>query len=538
MKQVKAIITLQRSNWGRNLGQRAGGSWAKAGRALGAALLAASPVPALAQATIADAAREAAVAKLIEDARESPPALRVLLRGMPKGGDLHNHLGGAIYAEDYLTWAGTKGFCVDESGLAIEPPPCPAERGIEQFAKTSEFGMDRLIDALSTRGFQRGVGQNDVSGHTQFFRSFERFGKIGGETAKMLTATRRIAAGDNVSYLELDHNTVTLVSVVRGAGDEPIAEGDFAAVYASEVKQFAPLVPKARAELDADEAAAAKAMACSTPAAEPGCKVAVHYLFQALRALPPRQVYRSLVLGFMMADADPRFVGVNIVMPEDAWLARRDYPLHMAMIRFLATKYPRVKLTLHAGEVTLGQVPPTDLKDHIAQAIAAGAKRIGHGTGIAFEDKAEDTMARMAREGIAVEINLTSNGVILGVKGADHPMQLYRAHGVPVVLSTDDEGVLRSDMTNEYVRAVREQGLSYLELKQIARAGLAYSFVPGGALWAHPSKLEPVAACADFATPSCAKYLASNEKARLQMDLEQRFAAFEAERLARAGKVS
>lgn len=510
--------------------------------AFGAALLALSAsmaaVPAQAEAVLNDPAREAAVAKLIEAARESPPALRVLLHSMPKGGDLHNHLGGAIYAEDFLTWAAAKGFCVDTSGLGVEPPPCPAERAIERFAETDEFGMDRLIDAMSTRGFQRGVGQNDVSGHTQFFRSFERFGKMGGETAKMLAAVRRTAAGDNVSYLELDHNTVTLVSVVRAAGDAPIGEADLAAVYASEAKEFAPLIAKARAELDADEAASAKAMACGTPVAEPACKVAVHYLFQALRALPPRQVYRSLILGFMMADADPRFVGVNIVMPEDAWLARRDYALHMAMIRFLAGKYPRVKLTLHAGEVTLGQVPPADLKDHIAQAVAVGAKRIGHGTGIAFEDKAEDTMARMAMEGIAVEINLTSNAVILGVKGADHPLNLYRTHGVPVVLSTDDEGVLRSDMTNEYVRAVREQGLTYPELKQIARAGLHYSFVPGGALWADPVRLVPMPACADFATPSCSKYLSENEKARLQMDLEQRFAAYEAERLARAGKVS
>jgi len=517
----------------------AGGERAAGWRALVAALLLPVAAPAMAgPATLNDPAREAAVAKLIEDARESPPALRVLLRGMPKGGDLHNHLGGAIYAEDFLTWAGAKGFCVDASGLGVEPPPCPAERGIEAFAATNEFAMDRLIDAMSTRGFQRGVGQNDVSGHTQFFRAFERFGKMGGETAKMLTATRRIAAGDTLSYLELDHNTLTLASVVRAAGDEPLGESDLAAVHASEVRQFASLVPKARAELDADETASAKAMACGTPSAEPACKVAVHYLFQALRALPPRQVYRSLILGFMMADADPRFVGVNIVMPEDAWLARHDYALHMAMIRYLAAKYPKVKLTLHAGEVTLGQVPPQDLKDHIAQAVAAGAKRIGHGTGIAFEDKAEDTMARMAKEGIAVEINLTSNAVILGVKGADHPLQLYRAHGVPVVLSTDDQGVLRSDMTNEYVRAVREQGLTYGELKQIARAGLHYSFVPGGALWADPVRLVPVAVCADFATPACGKYLAGNEKARLQLDLEQRFAVFEAERLARAGKVT
>jgi adenosine deaminase len=522
----------------------AGERWLAAGGALGAALLALMPTPAFAQGAPAalpipldDPAREAAVARLIEAARASPPTLRVLLRGMPKGGDLHNHLAGAIYAEDFLTWAGQKGYCVDPAGLTVVPPPCPAERTVDRFAAADEFGMDRLIDAMSTRGFQRGVGQNDVSGHTQFFRSFERFGPMGGETAKMLTAVRRIAADNTLGYLELDHNTTTLVSVVRAAGDAPIAEAELAAVHASEAKTFAALVPKARAELDADEAASAKAMACATPAAEPGCKVAVHYLFQALRALPPRQVYRSLILGFMIADADPRFVGVNIVMPEDAWLARRDYALHMAMIRLLAARYPKVKLTLHAGEVALGQVPPQDIKDHIAQAVAVGAKRIGHGTGIAFENKAEDTMARMAREGIAVEINLTSNAVILGVKGADHPLALYRAHGVPVVLSTDDQGVLRSDMTNEYVRAVREQGLTYGDLKQIARAGLAYSFVPGAALWSDSVKRVPVAACADFATPSCAKYLANNEKARLQADLEQQFATYEAERLARAGKV-
>lgn len=517
-----------------------GGSSAQGWRVRVAAAAALLAIPAMAQAgpLPLDPSREAAVAALIDAAKASPPALRVLLRGMPKGGDLHNHLAGAIYAEDFLKWAAAKGFCVDGSGLTVEPPPCPAERAIERFAGENEFGFDRLVDAMSTRGVQRGVGQNDVSGHTQFFRSFDRFFKMAGDTAQMLTSVRRIAAGDNLSYLELDHNTAALSSVVRAAGDGPVSAADLGAQYAADAKAFAAFIPQARAELDADESASAKAMACGTAAAEPGCKVAVHYLFQSLRALPPAQVYRSLILGFMMADADPRFVGVNIVMPEDAYLARRDYKLHMAMIRFLAGKYPKVKLTLHAGEVTLGQVPPEDLVDHIEQAVAVGAKRIGHGTGIAFEDRAEDTMARMAKEGVAVEINLTSNAVILGVKGKDHPLNLYRAHGVPVVLSTDDQGVLRSDMTNEYVRAVHEQGLGYGALKTIARAGLHYSFVPGEALWADAAKLVPVAACVDLATPVCGKYLAANEKARLQADLEQRFAQFETARLARERKVS
>jgi len=297
-------------------------------------------------------------------------------------------------------------------------------------------------------GFSAGVGQNDVSGHTQFFRSFDRFFKIAGETAQMLTSVRRIAAGDNLSYLELDHNTAALSSVVRAAETRLSAQP----ISGRNMRQMPRHLRRSFRRRAPNSMPMRRLRPRPCPAARqqrrPGCKVAVHYLFQSLRALPPAQVYRSLILGFMMADADPRFVGVNIVMPEDAYLARRDYKLHMAMIRFLAAKYSKVRLTLHAGEVTLGQVPPEDLTDHIEQAVAVGAKRIGHGTGIAFEDQAEDTMARMAKEGIAVEINLTSNAVILGVKGKDHPLNLYRAHGVPVVLSTDDQGVLRSDMTD------------------------------------------------------------------------------------------
>ncbi len=483
-----------------------------------------------------DPAREAAVAALLDKAKASPPALRVFLQGMPKGGDLHNHLGGAIYAEDYLKWAGAKGFCVDATGLGVEPPPCPAGRGIERLAMANEVAYAKLVDAMSTRGWQRGVGRNDVSGHTQFFSSFSRFGPIAGDTAQMLVSARRIAAGDNLSYLELDHNTAALTSSVMAAPDGPMTEADIPARFAAEVKALGPLIPMARAELDADEGAAAKAMSCGTATAEPACNVAVHYLFQGLRALPPAKVYRSLILGFMMADADPRFVGVNIVMPEDALPARRDYRLHMAMFRYLSARYPKVRMTLHAGEVTLGLVPPQDLADHIAQAVGVGAKRIGHGTGIAFEDAAEDTMAQMAREGIAVEINLSSNDVILGVKGVDHPLNLYREHGVPVVLSTDDQGVLRSDMTNEYVRAVREQGLGYADLKKIARAGLQFAFLPGASFWTDAARLVPVAACSDLAAAACVKFLSINEKARLQADLEHRFARYEAGRLARADR--
>jgi adenosine deaminase len=206
-------------------------------------------------------------------------------------------------------------------------------------------------------------------------------------------------------------------------------------------------------------------------------------------------VFAQLAFAFALAERDPAVVGVNIVQPEDGPVSTADYDLHMAMLAFFHARHPTVKISAHAGELALGLVPPAALRDHIVKAVAAGASRIGHGVDIAHETDAPALLARMARGDIAVEINLTSNDTILGVKGAAHPLALYRAAGVPVVLSTDDEGVSRSDMTNEYLRAATEQGLTYRDLKAIARSGIAHAFMTPADKAKAAARLE-----ADFAT--------------------------------------
>jgi adenosine deaminase len=165
--------------------------------------------------------------------------------------------------------------------------------------------------------------------------------------------------------------------------------------------------------------------------------------------------------------------------------------------------------------------------------VAVGARRIGHGVDISYEADSPALLARMARDRIAVEINLTSNDTILGVRGADHPLALYRAAGVPVVLSTDDEGVSRSDMTNEYLRGVFEQGLGYADLKAMARASISYGFLAGESLWSRQAIGTPGAACrgADPATAppaACGELIARSDKARAEWRLEREFANFEA----------
>ena len=89
----------------------------------------------------------------------------------------------------------------------------------------------------------------------------------------------------------------------------------------------------------------------------------------------------------------------------------------------------------------------------------------------------------MAKKNVMVEICLTSNDVILGVRGSNHPLHDFMRAGVPVALATDDEGVSRSDMTHEYLRGVEDQNLSYSELKRMARTSLEHAFIKGTSLW-------------------------------------------------------
>jgi adenosine deaminase len=172
--------------------------------------------------------------------------------------------------------------------------------------------------------------------------------------------------------------------------------------------------------------------------------------------------------------------------------------MQMRMVHALHQLYPKVHITLHAGELAPGMVPPDGVRFHIRAAVEeADAERIGHGVDVMYEDRPYELLKEMAAKHVMVEINLTSNDVILNIKGADHPLPLYRLYHVPVALSTDDEGVSRINLTHEYVRAAMTYPLSYSDLKQMVRTGIEYSFLPPA------------------------------EKAKQQSELARRFALFE-----------
>ena len=83
----------------------------------------------------------------------------------------------------------------------------------------------------------------------------------------------------------------------------------------------------------------------------------------------------------------------------------------------------------------------------------------------------------MAESPVPVEINLTSNEFILGVKDSEHPVALYHKAGVPVILCTDDPGILRTSLTEQYTLAVLRYGFSYEEIKSFVLNSITYAFL-------------------------------------------------------------
>ena len=486
---------------------------------------------------------EQRIARAFEMARANPLALRAFLARMPKGGDLHNHLDGAVYAESRIRAGAGDNLCVALAGLSFvkaerltqsDPPHPVCADGQVPIAQAyaDQHLYDAIIDAFSMRGFVPSPG---VTGHDHFFDTFAKF--VGTDRPHMgewLDEVATRAAAQEEQYLEimptLDFSHTTAIAKVIGWREDlgGLRDDLLAAGLRDDVAV-------ARAELDDAESLRRRREHCGQAKEAAACKVQIRYVYQVLRGFPKEQVFAQTLLGFEIAAADVRMVGINLVMPEDGAVSMADYEQHMRMVGFLHGLYPRVHISLHAGELAPGLVLPEGLCCHIRLAVEqAHAERIGHGVDVIYEERPYELLKEMAQRHVMVEVNLTSNDVILDVSGKDHPLPLYRRYGVPVALSTDDEGVSRIDLTHEFVRAAETYALSYADLREMARTSLEHSFLPGSSIWRESDVFtREVAACsanspgADEPSSACAAFLQTNEKAGQQWELERRLRKFE-----------
>jgi adenosine deaminase len=499
--------------------------------------------PAIGQTVAKNLSAEQRAAKALDKVRGNPLELRAFLFAMPKGADLHYHLAGGIYAESYIRDGAEDGLCVDLAKLAFVKPLVTAagatatpgcEDGAVPASKVfaDQHLYDALIDAFSMRSFVPSTG---VSAHDHFFDSFAKFGGLSTRhTGEWIDEVATRAAAQNEQYLELmetpDFSNVAKLALEIGWKDD-------LKTYREELlaRGLRDNVSAALEHFNSAESGRREREHCGKPEAAAACNVEIRFLYQVLRGLPKEIVFAQTVLAFETASADPEtVVGINFVMPEDGFTSMHDYALHMRMVKYLHEVYPKVSITLHAGELAYGLVPLEGLCCHIRQAVEAGATRIGHGVDVMYEERPEELLKEMAAAHVMAEINLTSNDVILNMRGKEHPLPIYQKFGVPVALSTDDEGVSRIDLTNEYVRAAQTYGFSYADLKKMVRTGLEHAFLPGASLWEKQDAFtRAVADCAhdglgvEKPSSGCANFLKSSAKAREQWELEHRFRVFE-----------
>ncbi|HLO45133.1 MAG TPA: hypothetical protein VK175_12430 [Leadbetterella sp.] len=419
--------------------------------------------------------------------RTNTAQLRAFFSAMPKGGDLHHHYDGSIYTETFIEYAIKNDFWLNINTLSVQKS-LSADlqkeknwRKISDLVQKNEFGVYRqkLLEKWSNKDFHPSKGPSD----DHFFSTFDGF--VPAKDPKLATGLLELkerAIKENVSYIETmfllffkgNHNEINSFNKLLKAAQVNKNEQDLEKVLDELYTYFLKNGAQNQAKIYNDDL---EKIHSANNIDDTSFRL--RYQNAILRLKQPAEVFGDLVVCYLSDQSSQLINGVNIVGQEDREVAMNDYWLHMRMYKYLNKKFPKTKNALHAGELTLGLVKPEELTWHINEAISvANAKRVGHGIDMPFEKDAFSLLKKMKDEQIAVEINLTSNEFILNVKNDEHPISLYHQHGVPIVISTDDAGVLRTNLTEQYVLlAKRYPEFSYSEIKQLVFNSIRFSFI-------------------------------------------------------------
>jgi hypothetical protein len=170
---------------------------------------------------------------------------------------------------------------------------------------------------------------------------------------------------------------------------------------------------------------------------------------------------------FLKAPTNPYVVGIDFLDNEDGNPAfEKGQLLYGTILDNDQTGVRKLHRTMHAGEI--GDIRnPRD-------AMILGAERLGHGVNLAKDIVA---MEYAAQNKIPVEINISSNLRLTDVQSVStHPVLTYLRLGLPVSLSTDDEGIFEIDINHECQEIVNETDISYAEFKKMAFNSIETSF--------------------------------------------------------------
>ncbi|MCI0724477.1 MAG: tetratricopeptide repeat protein [Acidobacteria bacterium] len=434
-------------------------------------------------AAFADTRAASTFSTYFERLKKDPESLRALLKQLPKGGELHSHLSGAVSFERLLDIAVKHkyrvGFTHDKryvcgfAGPSAVPEwkePCNATNIVLKHVADLESEERNLLRDSLTLGLEDKERGEDTE-FAEFGRIFDRLDALTDNADVMpdlLKEAMHQASEDNVSYIEFRLNPI-------GRRD---SQGNVVAIESLVGRLTAAAAEKNR-QLGEHRAVLVKFLVGlnrRSPESMGGTTAIPHISCGAGCPSRLRQAYYLAARRYSQA-----VVGFDLVgLPETDIATQSPFAVTIDALR---EEFGPASFTLHAGETNW-----PDRKRHISEAVLVGARRIGHGFSL---EQSMDAASLVCERQIPLEINLTSN-LKLGLLGKDelraHPFPRYfRAEicprdsrpvsgYLPVTLSTDDAGIFETDLTQELYIATTTFDLTWEEVKLLCRNSLTHAF--------------------------------------------------------------
>ncbi len=398
-----------------------------------------------------------AFAQLFEDIKKSatPEQLYAFLYDLPKGGDLHNHLGGTGLPETWFRLATDKSrnggqesytrVRINDCGEICGAPLLyhtireSAWKALPRCCQDEYKAMSRLTSEEEAAWLSSVRLDRAGEGRNEFFEViWARLGHLLRDPnllAELMVENMKLFGAEGVRYIEWQTSPFRRLD----------AEGDL--IQPQEVHR---LLEERLRRPDARETG-----------------VTVRFLLTVLRFAPDAE--KRIQRAFAFLDQHrARWVGLSLVGREDN---DRGYPLRfLETFRKMRRRYSGIGLAIHGGEVD-------EPGRHVRDTLLLGATRIGHGVNLITD---ADTLLLMRGEHYLVETSLVSNHLLHYTANLDdHPFPEYLRLGIPVCLNTDDRGMWDSNMTDEYYAAVTHFNLSWQEVVGLGRNSLEHSFLDG-----------------------------------------------------------
>lgn len=427
-------------------------SSSNAGQGLSAQNLKPSFKPAVAEAANLD--------RLFETIKReaSDEELYRFLYQMPKGGDIHHHLGGGILPHMWYAVAadakrnGGQRFYTRYQITDYRPHPLISREGVshmfmwinlhssdyEQLPSSLKADF-KPLDALNVAEraeWMQSIVLDANEGLNEFFEyHWSRLSALSRSihvVSELLVENMQLFGAEGVRYLEIQRGAFAYVDTNGQALPAEVAD----AFWSDRLSQ--------------------------PDAVSTG--VTVRWQGIVLRFAPKAE--DSVRSYYEHIDAHrEQWVGINMAGREDN---NKGYPQRFkAVYDEMLRQYPGIGISIHAGESSKPDA-------HIRDTLRLGATRIGHGINLIRD---EDTLLRMRDSQFLVEINLISNELLGYVPDLDqHPFPVYLRQGVACCLNTDDRGMWDSNFTDEVYVAVKRFNLSWSELCQLADYSYQFSF--------------------------------------------------------------